>query len=114
MTSYEFSISVFGNADYDGLWKNNVNVSSGFIFGRLRFCVIVLAIIYRIKYCIGSFQYVSFASLGWLSFNKDFLEEVSSLDGKKCLLDSVDCSDSSNFMISNNSKLDTCYMRSFI
>jgi hypothetical protein len=46
MTNNELGISIFGDVNYDDLWKNNVNVSSGFIFGKLRFCVVVLAIIY--------------------------------------------------------------------
>ena len=54
MTSNEFGVGVFLNVDYDGLWKNNVNLSSGFVVGR-GLCYIVLADVYNNEYMLGCF-----------------------------------------------------------
>jgi len=46
MTCDEFTFGIFMNADYDGLWKDSLNVSSKFI-AEWRFCSIVLANVYN-------------------------------------------------------------------
>ena len=54
MTGNEFGVGVCVNVDYDGLWKNNLNLSSGFIsLMRLRY--IVLADVYYNEYMFGCF-----------------------------------------------------------
>ena len=52
MTCYEFGISIFGNVNYDGLWKNNVNMSSGFV-SMMRLCYIILADVDYNEYMFG-------------------------------------------------------------
>jgi hypothetical protein len=54
MTSNEFGVGVFWNVDYDGLWKNNVNLSSRFIIVR-GLCCIILADVYNNEYMLSCF-----------------------------------------------------------
>jgi hypothetical protein len=54
MTSDEFSISILRNVDYDGLWKNSLNLSSRFVI-EWRFCGVVLADVYCYEHCIIGF-----------------------------------------------------------
>jgi hypothetical protein len=54
MTSNEFGIGIFWNVDNDGLWENNLNVSSRYVDVR-RFCCAILADVYYNEYMIGCF-----------------------------------------------------------
>jgi hypothetical protein len=55
MTRYEFGVSVFWDVDYDGLRKDSLNVTSGFIINELRFCCFVLEDVHNYEYMISGF-----------------------------------------------------------